>query len=109
MEFLKVKEYILLKAAKAGDLAKVEQLTKNGADLDCTDSEGRTPFINAIIEDNILIAERLLELGADPEIIDKKGKTAFSYIEEKPKCDPYLRVNYSMTRASATRASANLS
>jgi len=62
-------------AARDGQLAAVQALIYNGADLDIVDEEGSTPAILAILNGHYEIAAALLNAGADVNTQDKRGRT----------------------------------
>ena len=78
-------------------LKKIEQLIKNGANVNVQDSYGKTPLIYAInykknkldlisflyIPYNIRLFKVLLKNGADVNIQDKNGNTIIYYIFKK--------------------------
>ncbi len=58
-----------------GDLDRVKSLIRNGADVNMTDSSGRTPLYLAIFTSHRDITEFLIAKGADLEVKDHKGET----------------------------------
>ena len=74
--------------------AVIEALVRAGADLELTDSDGRTILHRAAI--GIPKAfPLLLRLGADPEALDAEGKTPMDYARENPALNPWERVRMS--------------
>lgn len=65
----------LSRAAKKGDLAKVEQLIAEGADLDATDSRGNSAIYQAAAKGHADVVEALAQAGADIEIDNSFGST----------------------------------
>ena len=65
----------LLKAVERGDVGKVEELLKRGANPNTKDEKGRTPLHYAAAMGHLDIAKLLLERGADPSARDKYGQT----------------------------------
>lgn len=65
----------LLDAVSRDNLAKVEELLKNGADVNETDSLNRTPLHVAAGAGQIKIVQELLECGANVNTADAFGKT----------------------------------
>jgi ankyrin repeat protein len=61
------------------DLPDLLFLLNNGANIDQTDWDGRTPLIIAASHGKTAIMQQLLRFGADPSIKDKHGKTARTY------------------------------
>lgn len=55
----------LFDAVKAGDIAGVERLLANGAEVDSRDGDQATPLIAAALNDQPAVAELLLSKGAD--------------------------------------------
>ena len=48
-------------------------LVSAGADLEAQDDHGHTPLMEAVIQAQATVVERLLNLGADPEFRTKEG------------------------------------
>lgn len=69
----------LLDAAAAGNTAKIAELLARGADLDGTDTSGRTAVINAAWRGRQDVVDLLVELGADFNVTDYDGRTALSW------------------------------
>ncbi|KAK6343942.1 hypothetical protein TWF696_007595 [Orbilia brochopaga] len=63
-------------ATMQGDIASMEILLKNGADINAKDSRGRTPLFRTIKRHNYKACEFLLKKGADPNIMSKHQQTA---------------------------------
>ena len=51
-------------------------------DINCVSESGKTALINAVLVNNIEIAEYLLKTGADKNIKDNKDMTAYDYAIE---------------------------
>ncbi len=62
-------------AARDGQLAAVQALIYNGADLNLADEEGSTPALLATLNGHYEIAAALLNAGADVNAQDKRGRT----------------------------------
>ncbi len=65
----------LSKAAKKGDLERVEKLIAEGADLDQTDFRGNSPIYHAASKGHADVVEALAQAGADIEIDNSFGST----------------------------------
>jgi len=65
-------------AAGNGNLAKVEQLIKAGANVNNAGDGGGTPIIQAAKNGHIEVAQVLLFHGADPKKRNKKGNSAIA-------------------------------
>lgn len=59
----------LAKYAGEGNLTKINELVKQGIDVNSRGSQGATPLFWALRNENITGFERLLELGANPNIV----------------------------------------
>lgn len=73
----------LISVAAQGDEAKVKLLITNGAQINATDSQGRTALMTASSKGNTAIVKLLLEQGADTNLKDNKGQTAFTRASDK--------------------------
>ena len=65
----------LARAAKKGDLEKVEKLIAEGADLDATDSRGNSALYLAASKGHADVVEALAQAGADVDIDNSFGST----------------------------------
>lgn len=65
----------LLAASLQGDAAKVQELISQGADVNATDPDGRTPLLNAVEKGKIDIVKLLLEKNALINVKTKAGGT----------------------------------
>jgi ankyrin repeat protein len=65
----------LLAACTQGDAAKVQELLSQGADINTTDSEARTPLINAVEKGKLDVVKLLLEKNALINVKTKSGGT----------------------------------
>ena len=77
-----------------GHPATIEALARAGADLELTDSSGRTALHMAAIN-HPAVFPLLLRLGADPEALDAEGKTPMDYARENYMLQPWERVKMS--------------
>jgi ankyrin repeat protein len=66
----------LIVAAETGDLAAIEALLTDKADVDIRNSCHWTPLMKAALNGHTPAAKRLLEAGAQPDLADKGGYTA---------------------------------
>jgi ankyrin repeat protein len=60
----------LVRAADAGDLAAVERLLADGADVDERDGRGRTAVTAAAMHEHVEVVRRLIDAGADVDLQD---------------------------------------
>jgi len=67
----------LLDAARAGKTRRVEELLKNGADLEARDPDGRTALMLAAQNGRTAAVQLLLAKGADAEARDVHGWNAY--------------------------------
>jgi hypothetical protein len=65
----------LAKAAKKGDLAKVEKLIAEGEDVNEADFRGNTPIYHAATKGHADVVEALAQAGADVDIDNSFGST----------------------------------
>jgi Ankyrin repeats (3 copies) len=65
----------LQRAAEVGDLAALEALVANQADIDSRDAAGRTPLMLATLHGQTDAVAALLAHGADPNAADADGTT----------------------------------
>jgi len=66
-------------ACRVADLGMVELLLQYGANVNSTDSRGRTPLHHCIMKGRHLYAKLLLSRGADSQVADRDGRTALQY------------------------------
>jgi uncharacterized protein len=64
--FLDPTVYELIQAAEVGNIAKMEALAHQGADVNYAGDEGQTPLVRVMAGNRKDSVEKLLELGADP-------------------------------------------
>ena len=67
----------LLDAARHGKKEQVEALLKQGAPLEATDKDGRTPLMLAAQYGRVSTVQLLLDKGAKPDARDRRGWNAF--------------------------------
>lgn len=75
------KEKLFIKVVNLGDKDIVKTFIKNGAPLNATNNERRTPLIIAAIKGYNDIVKELILAGANPYIKDEYGKNAIYYIK----------------------------
>ncbi|MCP1997699.1 ankyrin repeat domain-containing protein [Nitrobacter winogradskyi] len=77
----------LMEACWRGDIAEVERLIREGADVNAGNSNGTTPLMyaktHAFSTGETRLIRLLLASGADPSRRDKAGKTAADYTRER--------------------------
>ncbi|CAN6218318.1 unnamed protein product [Urochloa humidicola] len=66
-------------ACRVADLGMVELLLQYGANVNSTDSRGRTPLHHCIMKGRHVYAKLLLSRGADSQATDRDGRTALQY------------------------------
>ncbi len=69
----------LIQASSIGDLLTVQNLIKEGANINESDRDGYTPLMHAIWERKIDVAKYLIQSGADIKLKDKGGSDALLY------------------------------
>jgi len=67
----------LLEAVGKGDIASVERLVKQGANLEAKDGGGSTPLMIAVDRNDVAMVKMLLGKGADIRAKDGSGRTPF--------------------------------
>lgn len=73
----------LLAATKKGDIAAVELLLQNGANIEAVDSWNQTPLIHAVCLGHTKVFEFLLKNKANPNAKDIHSRTALMYAANK--------------------------
>ncbi len=64
----------------------IEQLVKQGMDINATDKDGNTPLLIASqFNQNLQVVEKLIELGADITAANHTGNVAYTYVYERLK------------------------
>ncbi|CAL1291390.1 unnamed protein product [Larinioides sclopetarius] len=74
---------ILHAAAEKGDFNKIVNLIRNGANVNESDSEGRTPLHYAALNGHIEVAKYLLQMGAMFDAQDLRNTTPFQLASDK--------------------------
>lgn len=72
-------EQALMEAAYLGEFDEVRRLVKNGASIDVTDAERRSPMMFASFNGHIAVVEYFLDAGAQIDNKDSNGRTALMY------------------------------
>ena len=80
----------LIKAARTGDLARVERLLDQHASIAARDSSGATALVAAAYGNHLDIAERLLTAGANPNAKDETVQSAYLIATSEVGDDPRL-------------------
>ena len=73
----------LVRAAKRGDLNRVQRLLEAGGDVDICDGYGRTALMEACREGHFDVVRCLLKHGADPSKESLSGSGAIQYAKSK--------------------------
>lgn len=69
----------LMAAIMSGNIVIIEKLIASKADLDQTDTQGKTALIYATFNNNTEIVQMLIKAGANKKIADKENRTALDY------------------------------
>ncbi|TCJ18630.1 ankyrin repeat domain-containing protein [Flaviaesturariibacter flavus] len=69
----------LVRAARAGNLRRIELLLRRGQDINEQDLEGNTPLMAALLAWQYPAAEQLLQQGPDLARTDRNGHTALMW------------------------------
>ena len=72
----------LLKAAKNGDMEKVQLCLQQGADINITNENGWSPLFHAVHYNQKEVVRFLLENGADTNLEDHLGRKPFQLVED---------------------------
>ncbi|RYY65202.1 MAG: ankyrin repeat domain-containing protein [Chitinophagaceae bacterium] len=72
-------EQPLHRAARAGDVQKLQRLLRRGAPIDSPDAEGRTALMAALLAWQYEAASLLLDAGPDLSLTDRAGHTALMW------------------------------
>lgn len=73
----------LINAVRTGDVKKVKELIKAGADVNAKDDRAGTALMLASQNGNNKLVELLIRAGADVNIKNKEGKTAADMVKER--------------------------
>ena len=77
----------LIQAAERGDAALVQQLLRDGADLNGRDGRGRTPIMAATHANKPAIVKLLIQAGADINLQDEIKDNPFLYAGAEGRLD----------------------
>jgi ankyrin repeat protein len=77
----------LLRAAEAGDLARVQDLLAAGADCDARDADGATVLMHAAHAGHLEVVRALIDAGADVNATDPRGWGALAKAVHNPDLD----------------------
>ena len=69
----------LMAAIMSGNKVIIEKLIAKKADLDQTDTQGKTALIYAAFNNNTEIVQMLLKAGANKKLADQENRTALDY------------------------------
>ena len=69
----------LMAAIMSGNKVIIEKLIVKKADLDLTDTQGKTALIYATFNNNTEIVQMLLKAGANKKLADQENRTALDY------------------------------
>ncbi|CAN1486247.1 Arp FOG, Ankyrin repeat [Flavobacteriaceae bacterium] len=69
----------LMAAIMSGNKVIIEKLIAKKADLDQTDTQGKTALIYAAFNNNTEIVQMLLKAGANKKLADNENRTALEY------------------------------
>ena len=69
----------LMAAIMSGNKVIIEKLIAKKADLDQTDTQGKTALIYAAFNNNTEIVQMLLKAGANKKLADTENRTALDY------------------------------
>lgn len=72
-------ENALMEAAYLGEFDEVRRLIKNGASVNVTDAERRSPMMFAAFNGHTAVVEYFLDAGAQIDSKDSSGRTALMY------------------------------
>ena len=69
----------LMASIMSGNKVIIEKLISKKADLDQTDTQGKTALIYAAFNNNTEIVKMLIKAGANKKLADKENRTALDY------------------------------
>ena len=69
----------LMAAIMSGNIVIIEKLIAKKADLDQTDTQGKTALIYSAFNNNTEIVQMLLKAGANKKLADTENRTALDY------------------------------
>ena len=69
----------LMAAIMSGNIVIIEKLIDKKADLNQTDTQGKTALIYAAFNNNTEIVQMLIKAGANKKLADKENRTALDY------------------------------
>ena len=69
----------LMASIMSGNKVIIEKLISKKADLDQTDTQGKTALIYASFNNNTEIVQMLIKAGANKKLADKENRTALDY------------------------------
>ncbi|ETV93232.1 hypothetical protein H310_12676 [Aphanomyces invadans] len=87
-----VNDYYLLKAAKSGNVAKVQTCLSNGANINSSDERGRTPLHKASQKGHVTVVEMLVERGAGIDATEEDGWTPLHLASQNGHVDVVKRL-----------------
>ena len=92
LSFAQDQTLALIEAARKGDLKKVQELLKKGADVNAKDEkeEGITALMAASIAGHLDIVRLLLKKGADVNAKDAAGRTALMFAAQEKESEDMI-------------------
>ncbi|MFB0555514.1 MAG: ankyrin repeat domain-containing protein [Phycisphaerae bacterium] len=78
---------ILWKAARSGDIKRVQSIISSGADINAKNEEGFTPLYSAVERGQKVVVELLIANGADINAKGKNGQTPLHYTAQQGHAD----------------------
>ena len=71
----------LMASIMSGNKVIIDKLISKKADLDQTDTQGKTALIYAAFNNNTEIVKMLIKAGANKKLADKENRTALDYVK----------------------------